>query len=177
MKEDSGQKIADIDVHVGRVAAGMEETMIVLNDRISAIDTKFTVTERRIDEVADSVKGMDSKSIDELKDKMSSAVGEAMLVRIEMERMEKSVAERTDGLAIRMTELETQIQDATMDVSTAVQLERLEEIERALSELDPDQFLRKDGLDGTQKNAVKFAPPSADGFPGGAQVVATDPAL
>ncbi|HEX3089670.1 MAG TPA: hypothetical protein VHQ23_13535, partial [Ilumatobacteraceae bacterium] len=30
-----------------------------------------------------------------------------------------------------------------MDVSEAVQLERLEEIERALLELDPNQFVRK----------------------------------
>ncbi|MEZ5260006.1 MAG: hypothetical protein R2705_24905, partial [Ilumatobacteraceae bacterium] len=168
MKEDAGQKIADIDAHVGRVAAGLEETMIVINDRIAAIDTRFTVTDRRIDDLAESVRGVDSNAIDELKDKMSSAVGEAMLVRIEMERLEKNVAERTDGLAIRMTEVETQVQDATMDVSTAIQLERLEEIERALSELDPDQFVRKDGAGGgSPKNAMKFAPPSADGLTDG----------
>lgn len=167
MKEDAGQKIADIDAHVGRVSAGIEETMIVLNDRISAIDTRFTVTDRRVDELAESMRGMDSSAIDELKDKMSTAVGEAMLVRIEMERLEKSVAERTDGLAIRMTEVETQVQDATMDVSTAVQLDRLEEIERALSELDPDQFVRKSDAPGAQKNAVKFAPPAADGLTDG----------
>jgi hypothetical protein len=168
MKEDAGQKIADIDAHVGRVAAGLEETMIVINDRIAAIDTRFTVTDRRVDELAESVKGVDSNALDELKDKMSSAVGEAMLVRIEMERLEKSVAERTDGLSIRMTEVETQVQDATMDVSTAVQLERLEEIERALSELDPDQFVRKDEASGgSSKNAMKFAPPSADGLTDG----------
>ena len=84
--------------------------------------------------------------------------------------MEKTVAERTDGLAIRMTEVETQVQDATMDVSTAVQLDRLEEIERALIELDPDQFVRKDDADGNSKNTVKFAPPSADALPDGASV-------
>jgi hypothetical protein len=60
-----------------------------------------------------------------------------------MERLEKSVAERTDGLVVRMTDVETQLQDATMDVSTAVQLDRLEEIERSLLELDPSQFVRK----------------------------------
>ena len=75
---------------------------------------------------------------------MSTAVGEAMLVRIEMERLEKSTNERSDSLSVRMTEVETQVQDATMDVSTSVQLDRLEEIERALIELDPAQFVRKD---------------------------------
>ena len=170
MKEEAGQKIAEIDAHVGRVGAGIEETMIVLNDRISAIDTRFVSTDRRVDQLAESMKGMDSSAIDDLKEKMSTAVGEAMLVRIEMERMEKTVAERTDGLAIRMTEVETQVQDATMDVSTAVQLDRLEQIERALSELDPDQFVRKDGAGGNSKNTVKFAPPSADALPDGVSV-------
>jgi hypothetical protein len=170
MKEDAGQKIAEIDAHVGRLGTGIEETMIVLNDRIAATDTRFVATDRRVDELAESMQGIDSSAIDDLKDKMSTAVGEAMLVRIEMERMEKTVAERTDGLAIRMTEIETQVQDATMDVSTAVQLDRLEQIERALTELDPDQFVRKDAAGGNSNNTVKFAPPSADALPDGASV-------
>jgi hypothetical protein len=41
-----------------------------------------------------------------------------------------------------MSEIEAQLAD-TMDVSEAVQLERLEEIERALLELNPNQFVRK----------------------------------
>jgi hypothetical protein len=44
-----------------------------------------------------------------------------------------------------------------MDVSTAVQLDRIEELERAIAELDPDQFLRKDGLDAPLS---AIAPPS-----------------
>ena len=135
MKEDAGQKIADIDAHVGRVSAGLDDTMTVLNDRIAALDDRFVEIDRRIDGVEESVEGIDQDALDELKDKMSSAAGEAMLVRIEMERLEKGVNEKTDGLVVRMTEVETQLQDATMDVSTAVQLDRLEEIERALLEL------------------------------------------
>jgi hypothetical protein len=50
---------------------------------------------------------------------------------------------------VRMTEVETTLQDQVMDVSTAVQLDRLEEIERTLAELDPTQFVRKDGNDPT----------------------------
>ena len=65
--------------------------------------------------------------------------------------------ERSDTLAVRLTEVETNLQDATMDVSTAVQLDRMETIERALAELDPDQFVRKDGRD---------APESATAPPG-----------
>jgi len=166
MKEEAGQKIAEIDAHVGRVSTGLDETMMVINDRIAAIDTRFDTTDRRMHELIESVKGVDQNALDELKEKMSSAVGEAMLVRIEMERLEKGVNERSDTLAIRMTEVETQVQDATMDVSTSLQLDRLEEIERALAELNPDQFVRKPevGPDKTVKNPEQFA----DGFSDGA---------
>ena len=89
MKEEAGQKIADIDVHVSRVSAGLDDTMLVLNDRIAGMDSRFVEADRRMDEIAQSIEGVDSKSLDELKEKMSTAVGEAMLVRIEMERLEK----------------------------------------------------------------------------------------
>jgi hypothetical protein len=166
MKEEAGQKIADIDVHVGRVAAGLDDTMTILNDRIAAIDSRLLVADRRMDEMAESLKGVDQTALDELRERMSTAVGEAMLVRIEMERLEKGMNERTDSLAIRMTDVETQVQDATMDVSTAIQLDRLEEIERALAELDPDQFVRKGDVDGN--NRVKNSATAADAVPGGA---------
>ncbi|MFW2332341.1 hypothetical protein [Ilumatobacter sp.] len=169
MKDDAGTKIAEIQAHVGRVSNGLDETMTVLNERIGKFDDRFLETDRRINQVAESVEGIDQDALEELKDKMSSAAGEAMLVRIEMERMEKGVAEKTDGLAVRMTDVETQLQDATMDVSTAVQLDRLEEIERSLLELNPDQFVRKnESSDESVKNNAAvadgdFGVPASDG--------------
>lgn len=149
IKEDSGQKIAEIDLHVSRVSSNLDESLAVMNDRISAVDDRFVETSRTIDQLRESVEGIDQNALDELKEKMSTAAGEAMLVRIEMERLEKGVNERTDSLAVRLTEVETSVQDATMDVSTAIQMDRLEELERALIELDPTQFVRKDGVDPT----------------------------
>jgi len=155
VKEDSGQKIAAIDAHVGKVSQGLDDTMLVLNERVAALDDRFIEIGRRIDEVEKSVGGIDEKVLDELREKMSSAVGEAMLVRIEMERLEKGVNDKTDTLSVRMTDVETQLQDATMDVSTAVQLDRLEEIERSLLEIDPTKFVLKN-------ESVKNDAPAAD---------------
>ena len=160
MKEDSGQQIADIQAHVGRVSSGLDETMTVLNERIGKFEDRFGETDRRIDELAQSVEGVDKDALEDLKDKVSGAAGEAMLVRIEMERLEKNVVEKTDGLVVRMNDVETQLQDATMDVSTAVQLDRLEEIERALLELDPNQFVRRDD---SSNESVKNHDRDADG--------------
>ncbi|MDJ0768646.1 MAG: hypothetical protein QNJ12_07615 [Ilumatobacter sp.] len=144
MQEDNGQKIAEIDVHVSRVSSGLDEALGVVNDRIAAIDDRFVETDRRIEAAEEAAQGIDAEAIDELKEKMSSAAGEAMLVRIEMERLEKGVNEKTDGLAVRLTEVETNMSDVTLDVSTAVQLDRMEEIERALLEIDPTKFVLKD---------------------------------
>lgn len=158
IKEESGQKIAEIDLHVSRVSGSLEESLAVMNDRISAIDDRFAELQGKITEIEESVEGIDQSALDEMREKMSTAAGEAMLVRIEMERFEKTVNERADQLALRLTEVETNVQDASLDVSTAVQLERLEHLERALAELDPDQFVRKDGRD-TPESAT--APPLA----------------
>lgn len=173
VKEESGQKIAEIDLHVSRVSDNLDDSLAVMNDRIAAIDSRFVELERSIRAMEESVAGIDRDALEDLKSKMSTAAGEAMLVRIEMERFQQAVNERSDQLAVRLTEVETSLQDATMDVSAAVQLDRLEEIERALAELDPDQFLRKDGLD---------APPSAIApdstpMPADASSEVSDPAI
>ena len=153
LKEESGLKIAEIDAHVGKVGRGLDDTMTVLNTRVAALDDRFVEVGRRIDEVESAVGSIDEAVIEELKEKMSTAVGEAMLVRIEMERLEKAVNEKTDTLVVRMTDVEIQLQDATMDVSTAVQLDRLEEIERALIEIDPNKFVLKAELLGADASS------------------------
>jgi type II secretory ATPase GspE/PulE/Tfp pilus assembly ATPase PilB-like protein len=137
IKEESGQKIAEIDLHVSRVSGSLDESLAVMNDRISAIDERIAELDGKIGEVAASVEGVDRHALDEMKEKMSAAAGEAMLVRIEMERFEKTANERSDLFAVRLTEVETALQDATMDVSTAVQLDRIEELERAISRARP----------------------------------------
>lgn len=140
MKEAAGTQIAEIQAHVGRVNANLDDTLAVLNNRHEQVAERFVDTDRKIEELAESVRGVDSTALDEMASKVSNAVGEAMLVRIEMERLEKTVNERTDELVVRVTEVETQLIDATMDVSTAIQLDRLEELERAVIELDPTRF-------------------------------------
>jgi len=143
VKEDSGTRIAEIDAHVGRVTAGLDTTLIALNDRMSGLDSQFEAINDRIETLREEMNQIDSKELDELREKLSTAIGEAVLVRIEMERLDKSLAERFDTVALRVTDVETQLADATADVSTAVQLERLEELERAVIEIDPNKFVTR----------------------------------
>ena len=141
--ETVGQRVADIDAYVGRVSAGLDDAVAMLSDRIAGAETRFDEVNAAIDAMAGRLDSVDVDAIDEMKDRVASAAGEVELVRIEVERFQKSMGESMDKTVGRIVELETQMQEQHMDVETAVQLERLEEVERALLALDPGQFVRR----------------------------------
>lgn len=139
LREELGSRLADVDAHLGRVSTGLDDTLNVLGDRMSTLERAVEELDQRLVELRSEVDGSGSEVIDELKEKVSSAAGEAMLVRIDLERFQESTGERVESVNARLASVESQLADATMDVSTAVQLERLEELERAVMELDPDR--------------------------------------
>ena len=139
-----GQQVADIDAYVGRVSGGLDDAVSMLSDRIAAADARFDEVNRAIDAMAGRLDSVDVDAIDEMKDRVLSAAGQVELVRIEVERFQKSMGESLDKTTGRIVEIETQMQEQHLDVETAVQLERLEEVERALLSLDPNQFVRRD---------------------------------
>jgi hypothetical protein len=145
INEEVGQRIADIDAYIGRVSVGLDDSITVLNDRIASNESRFETHDEKFDAMAKVLEDVDAEAIDDIKDRVRSVAGEAELVRIEMERFQASMGATVDKTTMRLTEVETQLQDQAMDTETAVQLERLEEVERALIALDPSQFVRVDG--------------------------------
>ena len=137
-----GQRVADIDAYVGRVSAGLDDAVAMLSDRIAGTDARFADVNRSIDAMGSRLDGLDVDVIDEMKDRVGGLAGEVELVRIEVERFQKSMGDTMDKAVGRIVELETQLQEHHMDVDTSIQLERLEEVERALLALDPGQFVR-----------------------------------
>jgi hypothetical protein len=142
INDHNGVKIANLEATIGRVGAGFDDAMGALSKRIVDLEASILEAGDRMDLLAADVAKVDEEAINAVKEQLSSAVGEAMLVRIEVDRFIAAQEERFESAAVRMSEIEAQLAD-TMDVSEAVQLERLEEIERALIELDPNQFVRK----------------------------------
>ncbi|HEY0520176.1 MAG TPA: hypothetical protein VGC84_11845, partial [Ilumatobacteraceae bacterium] len=142
INDHNGVKVANLEATLGRVGAGFDDAMGALSKRMADLESKLLEAGDRMDLLAADVAKVDEDAINVVKEQLSSAVGEAMLVRIEVDRFMVSQAEKFDATALRMSEIEAQLAD-TMDVSEAVQLERLEEIERALLELNPNQFVRK----------------------------------
>jgi uncharacterized coiled-coil protein SlyX len=153
-----GQRVADLDAYVGRVSAGLDEAVATLSDRIAATETRFDEVNAAIDAMAGRLDSVDVDAIDEMKDRVASAAGEVELVRIEVERFQKSMGESLDKTVGRIVELETQMQEQHMDVETAVQLERLEEVERALLALDPSQFVRREEAMSSSMSAATASP-------------------
>ena len=142
INEHNGVKLANLEASIGRLGGGFDDAMGALSKRLVDLEASLLESGERMDSLAADVAKVDEEAINAVKEQLSSAVGEAMLVRIEVDRFIAAQEEKFDATALRMTEIEAQLAD-TMDVSEAVQLERLEEIERALLELDPNQFVRK----------------------------------
>jgi len=144
INETVGQRVADIDAYVGRVSVGLDEAVGTISDRIVGLDGRFAEVDATIASVTERLESVDVDAIDEMKDRVASAAGEVELIRIEMDRFKESMGETMDKTVNRIIDLETQMQEQHLDVETAVQLERLEEVERAIIALDPSQFVRRD---------------------------------
>lgn len=142
--DEAQARFAELDEEFERVAAGVESSMTALNERSNRIDERIGSLSERVTALEAIVVEIDLDVIDELSERVSMAAGEAVLVRIETERFQESVKQSNDTIFLRISELEAQLRAQELDVETAVQLERLEEIERALIELDPAQFVRVD---------------------------------
>jgi len=144
VNETVGQRVADIDAYVGRVSAGLDDAVSMLSDRIAGAEARFDEVTTAIDAITARLDSVDVDAIDEMKDRVASAAGEVELVRIEVDRFKESMGESIDKTVGRIVDIETQLQEQHLDVETAVQLERLEEVERALLALDPSQFVRRE---------------------------------
>jgi hypothetical protein len=157
INEHNGVKLANLEASLGRLGSGFDDAMGALSKRLVDLEAQLIEAGERMDSMAGDIAKVDEEAINAVKEQLSSAVGEAMLVRIEVDRFIGAQEEKFDATALRMSEIEAQLADS-MDVGEAVQLERLEEIERALLELDPNQFVRK--VDSTDNGL-----PSSDHHP------------
>lgn len=139
------ETIADADERDQALAAlrtDVEQRLGDVENRLAAASDTIATLSTGLEEVRSQLGAVDVEELDELRERMASAAGEAMLVRIDLERFQAKADEALDASTIRMADLEAQLNAQAMDTEMAMQLERLEEIERALIELDPDQFVR-----------------------------------
>ncbi len=142
VNEQNGTKIAKLEATVGRIGAGFDDAMVALSQRMLELENRLHEAFLQVNILNEKVSTVDEEAINKVKDQLSSAVGEVMLVRIELDRVVANTDEKVDKAALRMAEIEALLTDQ-MDVSTAVQLERLDELERAMAVLDPNEVLRR----------------------------------
>lgn len=142
VNESNGTKIAHLEATIGRIGSGFDEAIAALSQRMLELENRLYESFDRINTLTEQVSTIDSKAISSVKEQLSAAVGEAMLVRIELDRVVANTDEKIGKNALRMAEIEALLSDE-MDVNASVQLERLEELERALIALNPEQFVRK----------------------------------
>lgn len=141
INETTGTKMAQIEAAMGRIGSGFDDAIGALSQRMLELENRLYEHNDRLVALTEQVGKIDEQALETVKEQLSSAVGEAMLVRIELDRLAAETDEKLDKSTLRMAEIEAQLSD-TMDVSAVVQLERLEELERAIIELNPSQFVR-----------------------------------
>lgn len=139
INDTQGTRIAQLEATVGRIGSGFDESIGAMSHRLLELDNKLAEYDANLAEFDQRLGGIDQDGIEQLKEQMTSAVGEATIVRIELDRAMADTGEKLDKANLRMAEIEGMLSNE-MDVNASVQLERLEEIERALAELDPERF-------------------------------------
>jgi TolA-binding protein len=127
-------RLGGVDQSIGDVAAGVAEQIEHL---ARAHETMTARVNDEIEAIRVDVAETDAEALDEMKERISSALGQAELVRIEMDRFQETMRIDLDANISRLTAVETAVQDQRMDVDSAVQLERLEEVERMVLMLAP----------------------------------------
>lgn len=159
VNEQSGVKIANLEATIGRIGSGFDDAIGAMSHRLLGVENQVGESLERLDALREQVDKVDEKAINEVKEQLSAAIGEAMLVRIEIDRLSATTDERYDKVNLRLGEIEGQLTDE-MDLSAAVQLERLEELERAIVAFDPDQFVRRSDP-GSDPGAARTRPSPA----------------
>jgi hypothetical protein len=167
IKEEQGTKLANLEATVGRIGSGFDDAMVAVNQRVLELENRLVELDERLVEMGERVAKVDEEALAAVRSEISTAVGEAMLVRIELDRAMATTDEKLDKAAVRMAEIEGLLSD-TMDVSTAVQLERLDELERQMRLIDPA------GVTVTPASAMPAAAPSPTAEQRQARATSTD---
>jgi hypothetical protein len=128
--DDLGPRLEGLDTSLAALTADHERTafnVLTLQDRLGEID---------------------ARALDMLRERVSTVAGEAALARIEMDRLTAGLDDRFDRILQRLGSVETKV-TSDSEVEMSVQLDRIDELERALAELDPDRYVLRDELAGT----------------------------
>ncbi|MEX1104786.1 MAG: hypothetical protein WEB78_01190 [Ilumatobacteraceae bacterium] len=136
IKDEQGRKMAELQAVLGRNASGFDEAIIAVSRRVIDVENTLHDNDARLTEIATQVGKLDESVLDEFREQVDKAVGEATLVRIEIDRLVTSTQERLDHSAVRLSQIEEFVSDV-VDVSASVQLERLDELERQMLFLAP----------------------------------------
>lgn len=162
-RNEAVDRLDAMEERLGGIDEIVRDATVGIADRVEQLATaQETMAKQTADEleaVRAEMAEIDPDAIDDVKDRVSSALGQAELVRIEMDRFQEKMKNDLDVNVSRLTAIETAVQDQRMDVESAVQLERLEEVERMVLMLDPEVMAqRSTDSDADDESAENGAP-------------------
>ncbi len=134
VKEEQGTRIAHIESTVGRIGAGFDESVGAMSQRVLSLDTKLHELALRVDGIAQHAGQGGAADLDALKAQAAAAASEAASARAELARIAATITKQFDHHAGRLTELEAR-SGVEVDADAAIQVERLDELERQVLRL------------------------------------------
>lgn len=134
VKEEQGTRIAHIESTVGRIGAGFDESVGAMSQRVLSLDTKLHELTLRVDEIAQHAGQGGVADLDALRAQAAAAASEAASARAELARIAATITRQFDHHASILAELEAR-SGGTVDADSAIQVERLDELERQVLRL------------------------------------------
>ena len=97
---------AEVAGDLAAMHSSAAEAMAAATARFAELEKQLSAAQLQLATVATKVDGIDQDAIEDLKGQMSAAIGEAMLVRIELDRVQATIDEKLDRTAVRLGEIE-----------------------------------------------------------------------
>ncbi|MEI6402524.1 MAG: hypothetical protein WCP59_10080 [Actinomycetota bacterium] len=136
INDEQGRRIAELEAVVGRLGNGFDEAISALSQRLLDLDGRVADLTLRTDDLAATSSAVSAVEVDSLREMASAAASDTVMMRFELDRLTSTATKHFDHQAARLAEIEQTLHE-NRDVAAAVQLDRLDEVERQLIALDP----------------------------------------
>lgn len=141
INDEQGRRIAELEAVVGRIGSGFDEAISALSQRLMDLDDRVADLTLRTDGLSGMSGTVSAAEIESLRGLASAAASDSAMMRFELDRLTSTATKHFDHQAARLAEIEQTLHE-NRDVAAAVQLDRLDEVERQLIALDPTMGAR-----------------------------------
>ena len=135
-----GTQIAELAAIVGRAGSANDEAIAALSSRLSDLSGQVDALTRRTDELSAAMSAVDTAALTALRAELDAAHGQISTMRTDLGALSASTSTQFSTHDERLGLLETPpAAEAAISTDMAVQLDRLDDLERQITSMRPDR--------------------------------------